>query len=265
MAGAYFAYRNFFTETEYVVTAGIDTTEVPEFPFTNLYTRQLSEVSRFYNLSGDVSIEINALGSGFECNLIAFMGENPPNEIQVNGLTTYTQSYSESDEMDAVLPRITIFCIPLTVITSIITTHPGVGEGELARIFRANAIYLPKGVDARWGLGLDDSGSLQDSDGKQFYENRGVRLRRLKFNCTVLTDSFAYDFVAGSSGVQYNPCFQAMQYYAGKTGEVVIVPRSGTALDIKRMAIYGHLENTFEITHDSGQYYSVSLSALEER
>lgn len=267
MAGAYFAYRNLFQPENYEVVVGLDTTEDSNFPLSNLYERQLSSVGRVTSPSVP-SIVFNALASHYECNLIAFIGENAPIEIYVNGVTSYTQTYFESPEMLEVLPKISIFCIPPTNIETIEATLIGAtapGPYELGRVYMARAINLPLGVDARWSIGFKDSGNLENSEGQQFYENRGVRTRRLSFTCNVLTERQAYGIASGNISAYDEASFQAMQYYAGETSEVIIVPRSTTALDIRRLAIYGHLENAFSLNHDSGIYYSCSLAALEER
>lgn len=137
------------------------------------------------------------------------------------------------------------------------------------RLWIADALEIPGGVDAGWTLGLEDTGRVDESAGLQAYEDRRARRRRLRLDLKVKDAASVFGFAEGATIALDVPSLQAAQLALGGTGEVVVLPRTATAgsglrLWPRRLGVYGRLARPIEIRHTEGPYYSATLDVLEE-
>jgi hypothetical protein len=271
MAGAYLAYRNLFDDPSVTITPDAFTTINPDFPESNLKLRQLSSVCKLTQptIGNSALITLDTSGIG-EINFIAFLGEWVPSEINVDGVLSGVTNYITAGGTSSVLdiPSAAVFTIPLEVITSIEVLFPveAPNEAVFSRIYIAQAIELDLGVKGGWRLGADDSGSLEASEGRQWYENKGVVTRRLNVSVDLADTTTAFGLTTDSSTSEIAAGhLQDMQMHVGQTGEVFVVPRTRTAIWKNKLGVHGHLASPLEISHLSGENYSSSFTVIEER
>lgn len=275
MAGAAIAYKNLFDAWTLDIDGGpgTDYQALAGFPVSNLQTRQLSRTTRITNFD---TIDANALAIPFAApapvaaNLIVVYG-TIPGSINVEGtLDSGSVSTFSTDNSGIGLPPISFYLIPdsfgdlvrFTLEYGYVFTPDYV---ELARIYVADALILPDGVDAQWALVVDDNGTLEPSAGLQWYESPGVRTRRLDVTLSQMPTVVAFGFDEGATTANVVPCIQDMQLAAGATGEVVVIPRASNGLWIRRAAVYGHLDRVPTIRHVAGPNFSSAFTVIEER
>lgn len=274
MAGA-IAYKNLFDDWTLDIDGGpgTDYQALAGFPVSNLQTRQLSRSTRITNLD---TVNANALAIPFaapapvQANLIVVYG-SIPGSINLEGtLDSGSVATFSTDNSGIGLPPISFYLIPVsygdlvrfTLEYGFVFTPDYV---ELARIYVANALILPEGVDAQWSLVADDNGTLEASAGLQWYESPGVRTRRLDVTLSQMPTEVAFGFAEGATTANPAPCIQDMQLAAGATGEVVVIPRAGNSLWIRRASVYGHLDRVPSIRHVAGPNFSTAFTVIEER
>jgi len=138
---------------------------------------------------------------------------------------------------------------------------------EIARVWLGDAVVIPEGVDANWDLGFVEPGRLDTSSGQQVYEEKKNRVRTLRVSLSKMPAEIAFGFAEGSASAADTPSIEGLQFSAGATGEVVILPRSTSALWNRRLGIYGHIDANSRPTihHDAGDFYSTEFVAIEER
>lgn len=249
---------------------------VAGFPAENLRKRQLSEVARFEltaaPVSGPCAVEFVASGGGFPVALIGVVGANLPDSIlykpsgsgfvSAEMLTGYSPSLAIPSQCFALVP------VGTTVEkVRLLWNDPPTEYYELARVFIADAIVLPNGVNAAWSLGFDDSGDLAESAGSQWYSNEKLKTRRLSISLFPLTPEVSFGVDDGGVAIPSLtpvPSMLDLQMYAGTTGEVIVLPRS-TGEWAYRAGIYGHIERPFEIQHVAGPNFRANLAVIEER
>lgn len=277
MAGAYFGYRNLFDGWTLNIDGGPGTDNQPlaGFPLANMQARQLSRVSRITNLdtvSGNPLFIPFDAPAPFDANLVMVFGSAPTSITLTIGASNHTfPVFYSSDAAEIDLPRFSWLLIPPAYRTGIerVTLEYGMvfppAYVEIGRVYVANALIVPDGVDVGWSLDVDDAGTVDASEGRQWYEERGKRTRRLGFAVSLRESTAVFGFAEGATSASDVPSFQAMQMLAGATGEVVVIPRSGTELLVRRLAVYGHLERPLEIRNRSGLHFDVSGRVIEER
>ncbi len=277
------AYRNLFDELTLEVgpsslhNMGIE--EVPGFAISNLKTRQLSSVARYRSNDADpgnwcaLHFEVP---SAKKANMVAIMGRDAPAYITATG-TLDSGSVPGSPVYIAgqqpALPQLAIYAIPPSFgdLTMVVLEHlanvPAPDYLELSRIYVANAIVLPTGVEAQWSLGVDDPGTLDLSAGRQWYESTLPRTRRLSVLITGIDSTIAFGIADDATSEPVSPVasFQDMQMAAGATGEVIVVPHTRSQVWVKRLGIYGHLERPPVIRHRAGPLFESELTVIEER
>lgn len=139
------------------------------------------------------------------------------------------------------------------------------GPLRIGRLWASNGLLIPRGCDAGWRSGADDSGALDQSDDKQAFESLGVRTRREQVSLSNLHPDVAYGINEEGASLGDVPSIQDVQFRVGTTSEVLVVVRTWTPTWIRRTAVYGHLDRVPEIVHTTGPLYSTSLTAIEER
>lgn len=135
----------------------------------------------------------------------------------------------------------------------------------VARLWLGEAIELDKGVDAKWTMSFKDTGSLDMTDGGQAVPTAGVRTKELAVSLTAQDTATAWGFTDESEALTTADCLVDLQMEAGTTGEVIVVPRSGTGRWVRASAIYGHIVDPWGIEHDAGPYWRASFAVSEER
>lgn len=272
---ALIAYRNLFDAWPFDIDGGPGTDNQPlaGYPLANLKLRQLSSVTRITNLdtgSGNPLFIPFAPVSAVTANVVVVYGY-PPSQITFEGtLGSASVLNFSTDDSGIGLPPLRVFLIPSSIgDLERMTFEYGLvfppNYIELARVYVANALVLPNGVDATWSLGVDDSGSLDASHGRQWYEAAGVRTRRLDISIAQMPTEVAFGFPEGATSAYPQPSIQDLQLQAGATGEIVVVPRSSNGLWIRRAAVYGHMERAPAIRHAAGPNFSTQFSVIEER
>lgn len=272
---ALIAYRNLADSWPFNIDGGPGTNNQPlvGYPLANIKQRQLASVSRITNLdvgSGNPLWIPFAPLAPVTANLVVVYG-NIPLGVGVEGtldsgsVVTFSTDYS-----DIGLPPISFFLIPASYGDVVkVTLEYGLvfppDYIELARVYVANALVVPQGVDATWSLGADDAGSLEASFGRQWYEAAGIRTRRLSVSLAAISTEIAFGYAEGAGSASDVPSIQAMQIQAGTTGEVIVIPRAGSGLWIRRAAVYGHFERMPAIRHRDGPLYSTDFTVIEER
>lgn len=136
---------------------------------------------------------------------------------------------------------------------------------SIGRLWFGPAIVLPEGVNPSWELGVEDTGSLDQSAGAQWYESVRTRTRFLRMGRSQIQADVAFGYSEADLSASDVPSFQGLQMEAGSTGEVIVLPKSPTGLWIRRLGIYGHLDRPPTIRHDAGPNYSTELTVIEER
>ncbi|MCX7563784.1 delta-60 repeat domain-containing protein [Xanthomonadaceae bacterium XH05] len=135
-----------------------------------------------------------------------------------------------------------------------------------ARLWIGDALVLPDGIDAGWSMGFRDSGSLDPTDGQQWIESPGVRTRVLSIPLDGARETeTVWGFADGASSITNRMSLHALQMECGTTGEVIAVARTGTALWTRHSAVYGHIEQPWQIGHKAGPFWGGALTVIEER
>lgn len=135
----------------------------------------------------------------------------------------------------------------------------------LARLWLGEAIDLPDGVDAQWRMGFRDSGTLDQTDGQQVVPTAGIITSTVQVTLGAVDTETAWGFQDNGTTVTKADNLRAMQLEAGTTGEVIVVPRTGTALWAQASTIYGHIDTPWEIEHVAGPNWRASFTLSEER
>lgn len=278
MSGAYIGFNSKLSSYAHV-EAEVDSSLVPGFPVENIFTRQLSEACRVQDddiVGGVINPELIVTAFTSYVNLIVVIASQPCVRAKCKGtiLGVYSpgQVYTAPKIIDQNidLPFVSVFPIQLQDLNEMILQFDcfyGINFVDVQRVMLYDAINLDLGVDGNWSMGADDSGTLDDSDGQQWYENKGVRTRRLNVSVSNMNSEKAFGFglVSGDEVPTGRPSFQELQIMAGKTGDVYVVPRTNSGIAIRRLGVYGHLANVPTISHQAGDNFTTSFTVIEER
>jgi hypothetical protein len=283
---SYIGYRNWFdgqsgryplSPWTFAYSLGLpdDLAPMVGYPAENLQERQLSSVARFERVGGGAvtgpcGVElVNPFASGITAiNIIVVIGRDLPDYIgyYIGGYSLVAVSaggaYSMADNQSIGFYLLPAGLTPGNIKLQWNDIPPG-DYYELSRVYITNALELSDGVESNWNLGFDDSGTLEDSEGKQWYENKGVRTRKLSFNVSAMPATVAFSPESGS--LFSNTSILDMAFHAGQTGDVIAIPRSQNGEWIFRAAVYGHFQNTPTISHQAGDNYATSFTVIEER
>lgn len=263
-----------------------DYTSVDGYPLDNLRSRQLSDTARWLTagLPGIVSLDV-ILPEPKPVAVVGLLGANFREANHVANLTVntyaagnWTEPYTVVDNQDRGvrgLPYNLIAAMPLQdggapVVEALRITAEWDAIGalftEAARLWVGDAIIIPTGVDAQWDLSVIDTGRVEESKGKQAYEDPGPRIRQINCTLTQMEAPLAFGFAEGAVEAPDVPSFNDLQLAAGATGEVLVITRAETPVWVRRTAVYGRMAGAApKIAHVGGGYYSTSISAIEER
>jgi hypothetical protein len=275
-------------------------TTLAGYPLSNVQTRQLSKIAKFTSVGGgggpiDSQISMD-FGANKTIRLVALLGlsdvaavsnSDVVFEYSRNGIAWYQASTGLVS--DAGVPELPLgaFIIPGKAGPDLQppSTYPEVGvvaryvritlkwapvsDGAagrvLGRLWISDALILPGGVDASWQQGVLEPGQLDASAGLQAYENRMDRPRTLSCSLPKLDTMQAYGFNEGDASAADVACVQSLQLHAGATGEVIVLPRTSSSLWMRRLGIYGHMQEPPAIRHQKGPYFSTDFRVVEER
>lgn len=205
--------------------------------------------------------------------VIALLGLSAPlGTIKVewrrnSGILTWAELFTErvTPETETVV-RLLDQPIPADSIVRITYTSSITGTFTLGRLWIGDALVLPDGIDAGWSMGFRDSGSLDPTDGQQWIESPGVRTRVLSIPLDGARETeTVWGFADGASSITNRMSLHALQMECGTTGEVIAVARTGTALWTRHSAVYGHIEQPWQIGHKAGPFWGGALTVIEER
>ena len=142
---------------------------------------------------------------------------------------------------------------------------PG-GYLEAGRLWIGDAIIVPFGSNSEWSMATRESGTVDESAGREAYPSAKPRSRELRMGFSPLNVQYAYGTADGGlTSLANTPCFQDLHTYAGAIGEVIAFPRD-TGIWPRRAGIYGRLtEESLSIRHVAGPNYSTDVRVIEER
>jgi hypothetical protein len=272
-------YRNLIDGAALSVAAGT----VAGYPVSNLQVRQLSETWRGIVLNSPI-IVID-FGAAKAITLVGILGINASGATRSddavikysNDGVNWTSELNVLLPVDAGsldLPRHLIMRIP-TVFgskrsTRYLSIQPKWGVSlssfyEIGRLFVSDAIEFPDGPDSTWTLLGDDTGNLDESRGHQAYEDKGERGRVMRARFGAMKTEQAYGFAETATSAAGAPSVDDLFMAAGRTGEILYVPRADNPLWIRRTAIYGHLTpDSLSLPHLAGNRYSWDFTIEEE-
>ncbi len=277
--GALISYRNHADSAVLSLTGGA----VAGYPVANLQTRQLSHVARMTAAASpqivvDLGIArfVSVVGL-FNINASALTSGSCAIEYSVDGLTwTPAVVAIPGDSGVPDLPRCLLLIIPpdgfgdpqFVRYLRIRPLWARIGAAayyEIGRLWVGDALVIKEGCDKGFDIGFVDSGALDFSAGNQAYEDKRERVRVLRVRFGTLTTLQAYGMDDLAGGAVDVASFQDLQMAVGLTGEVIVIPRSDTALWIRRAGIYGHIAGPWSIKHLAGGRHSAEFSVQEER
>ena len=277
--GALISYRNHADSAALSLTAGA----VAGYPVANLQTRQLSHVARmtaaaspqivvdlgvakFVSVVGLLNINASAITSG-----------SVAVEYSVDGLSwTPAVVAIPGDSGVPDLPRQVLLVIPpdgagLPQFVRYLRIRPlwaRIGAAsyyEIGRLWIGDALVIAEGCDKGFDISFVDPGGLDFSAGNQAYEDKRERVRVLRVRFGTLSTLQAYGMLDDDVNAVDVASFQDLQMAVGQTGEIIVIPRSDSALWIRRAGVYGHIAGPWSIKHLSGPRHAAEFSVQEER
>lgn len=125
-----------------------------------------------------------------------------------------------------------------------------------------SAIRLVNGIDAEWGVGVEDSSVVQYGRSRVPATLQGKTFRRIFGAVSNIPEADAYGADTGlvddSTGLWVDFIAQ------GRGRDVLLAHRSG-ANHLQRLPVVGRLEGTPQLTHTGGGYYRSEFSLVESR
>lgn len=250
---------------------------VTGYPAENLRTRQLSNVARFERVpggavTGPCAVELVA-PSAQPVSIIAVIGIDLPDSVLYKpsgGSYVSLALVTGYSSLLGIPGQGFVFVPPGTLVEKVQLYWNTIPDGdyfEQSRVFIADALLLPTGVDSGWSLTVDDPGRLDVSAGRQWYESKLPRTRLLSVSARPLTTEQAFGISAEGTTIPSFfpvPSVQDLQFHAGATGEVVVIPRTDGQWAY-RAGVYGHLERPPVLRHLAGPNYAADFNVIEER
>jgi|GEM_PF-2942934 len=283
---AVIAYRDYVDDATLSGAATI----VSGFPVSNVQSRQLSSTTRI-STSGTPEIIVD-LGATRVVRLVSMLGINARFSAANNTTIEYRATPSAPWQPVAVtwptdggaasrleLAREVAPALHCVIedgpadgginarqIRIVCGWGPATGETyyEIGRLWVSDALVLPAGVDGTWSMGFREPGKLDVSAGLQAYESPRARPRVLRCSLSKVSTLDAYGFVDGDTVAFERPSLQGLQMYAGTTGEVIVLPRTSSPLWTRRIGVYGHVAQEFDIQHIDGGWFRADGFAVEE-
>jgi len=134
---------------------------------------------------------------------------------------------------------------------------PGSYLLEIGRLWAGPAMVLD-GVGKNWKAPTLDNSLVRVTPHRVVTHTRLARYRKLTAPLPRLTEAQVFGINDTNS-----VCLDRMKFEAGKGSTVIVLPRTSSTLYMRRMGVYGVLENDVEIEHVTGPYYRSSLVVAE--
>lgn len=135
---------------------------------------------------------------------------------------------------------------------------PGSYALEISRLWAGPAMVLP-GIGRDWKCPTIDTSVVRITPYRVVTNTTLMRYRRLTAPLTRLTEAQAF-----GTNTTNSVCIDRLKHEAGKGSTVIVLPRTSSTLYMRRMGVYGVLENDVEIEHLSGPYYKSGLVVGEQ-
>ena len=278
------SYANLIDATTAVLTLPSSTADA-DHPISNLKLRGLGDYLEL--APGDGMVVDVDFGSSKTFNFIAAMGlgMSTPQGVGAIILSYATSldgiSYDSpvnvtvSDFAPMYLPGAAFAVVPAGISTRYLRIELQWSASDpkrFARLWVDNALILENVVEDSPDFGFRDAGELSETDGQQYVEFRKLRTKSQQLTLRGLTTLQAWGFSNGSNQALAVPSINGMQFAAGLTGEVIVLPIALTdtpATDTlwqRRTGIYGHAVSPYSIKRDlNAETWTATLSLQEER
>jgi hypothetical protein len=280
------SYANYIDSDDTVLTLD-GATASADHPISNLKLRGLGDYLQLDTEFDPLVIDAD-LGEVKEINFVAMMGLGTmdPAFIQMLRFNIYESadgvSYtlvaqiSVNDFAPMYLPGILFGFIQAGFSTRYLRVqYNGSALQEpkrLARLWADKALILENVVEDSPDFSFRDAGELSETDGQQYVEFRKLRTKSLSLTLRGLSTLQAWGFSNGASQALNVPSINGMQFAAGLTGEVIVLPIAATAdpetdtLWQRRTGVYGHIVSPYQITRDmNAESWRTSFTVQEER
>jgi hypothetical protein len=283
---ALLSYRNFIDDEATILKAQAGAVAASGHPLSNLKLRGLGQFFMITNPGPIMSLSAD-FGTSRSFNLIAVAGMNQSAggiassatievDTSPNG-TTWTEIASQTfvDLAPVGLPSIAIAVLDQAVSSQHVRARlnwaGGADVSRAARFWIDNALLVKNKVVADARFGANDAGQLDKTDGQQYVAFTRPRTKQSEFSFRGLSTLEAWGFADGASAAQDVASMNGLQFSAGLTGEVIVLPKitgdASRGLWIRRAGVYGHLEAPLPTISQDGtsETWSASVRVLEER
>jgi hypothetical protein len=279
------SYANLIDASSTDVSLAFATAD-PDHPISNLKRRGLGDYLQLSAELEDMTLNVD-FGSVKTFNLIAAMGLGMG---PVDGSGSILLSYSTSvdgiswgsstsvsvtDFAPIYLPGTIFAVVPAGITTRYLRvdlTYSAAEPKRFARLWVDNALLLENVVEDSPDFSFRDAGELSETDGQQYVEFRKSRTKVVPLSLRGLSTLQAWGFSNGDDEALAVPSINGMQFAAGLTGEVIVLPIAITdtpATDTlwqRRTGVYGHIVSPYQITRDiNAESWRTSFTVQEER
>ncbi len=281
MSGAILGYKNLVDDSASVISS--PETEIRDLD--NLKTRQLSDIATINGDFGEIHVDFGTAqkidlvallgisGAQFIVSLTTrkfiaigqvYIGNDPTFAVNLFSGAWRVDTYEGSDVSQ------NLYCLTGGVTGRYMKIRfyeplNATADRSAARLWAGPGVVFTEGVMASWNIATVDSGTLESSEGQQWYENVGVKTRVLTVSVDGMSSEVAFGFEDDEATDPLAPCVHRASLYLGETGECIMLPRTSTYPWLSRLGIYGHLRDPIAISHQAGNNFSTSFTVIEER
>jgi len=279
------SYTNLIDETTAILTLATATADA-DHPISNLKLRGLGDYLKLDDPLGSMTVDVD-FGSSKTFNFIGAMGLGMSSPQGAGGIVMrYSTSldgisYGSAVEVSVYdyapmfLPGSAFSVVPEGISTRYLRVRLDWQWSlpkQFARLWVDNALILEDVVEDSPDFGFRDTGELSETDGQQYVEFRKLRTKALTLSLRGLSTMEAWGFSSADSAAQAVPSINGMQFAAGLTGEVIVLPIAITdtpasdTLWQRRTGVYGHVVSPYSIKPDlNPELWQTSLTVQEER
>lgn len=286
MSKAVVSYANLIDAAAALLTLPFETAEA-EHPISNLKLRGLGEYLQVTAPESLLIVDID-FGSVKTFNFVAGLGyglDSPAGagemgiavETSATGSdpwVTQSNTYVE-DNAPLYMPGASYAVMPAGVSSRYVRVSvywPSSSPKRLARLWVSNALIIENKVESGTDFGFVDLSELSQTDGEQYVERLKLRTKSVPITFRNLTTLEAWGFSDGDALAADVPSINGMQFVAGITGEVIVLPIAITdtpasdTLWQRRTGVYGHIVSPYSIQRDmNSEAWTVSFTMKEER
>lgn len=285
MAGALFSFDNYADSATITSTSSIE----PALPLLNLKDRRIALKCRTVNKLTAFNIRVD-FGAFKQIKLISLLGFN----MTSTGffLSSFSCSITASSTGFGVAPfsynQPSVGIIDRPPIGMPVNFFHAVNGGagatgrywelnftfgnfdsyyQAGRLWMGDGILIPEGVDNEWAQTIRDPSEITRSRGQQVYANGKAKYRQTSVRLSPVTRDVMFGEVPPLA-ISMERNIQEMLFIAGRTGEVIVIPRIGDGSNVEnqfvnRTGMYGVFSDEPTIRKLAGDNYSVDLSIEE--